>query len=213
MKKTALTTVALTHRSYCNEHPGQTSNERLEFLGDSVLSLIISTRLYKLLPNTAEGELTARRSYVVQTSTLAVKASEEGLDKKIRMSVGEEESGGRNNPSLLADTFEAVLAAIYLSEGLDACEKYLHRIFPDAWLSSSLPTKDPKSLLQELTQAAGMGTPSYVTVESLGPDHARQFTVAAVLDNKQVARAMGTSKQRAETAAAQAALVKLFPNW
>lgn len=203
-------TTALTHKSYCNEHPGTESNERLEFLGDSVLSLVISTRLYKLLPHISEGELTGRRSFVVQTPTLASKALELGLDKLIRMSIGEEESGGRTNPSVLANTFEAVLASLYLSTDITTCFSYLEDLFPDAWLTSKLPIKDPKSLLQEKAQAAGFGTPTYSTIESIGPDHARTFTLAVTINGQQVATAVGTSKQRAETEAAKAALAKLF---
>ena len=124
-----LFTQALTHRSYCNEHPGMTSNERLEFLGDAVLSLIMSSRLYHLLPDKPEGELTARRSLAVQTSTLATKSKELGLDELILLSRGEEDGGGRNNPSLLANTFEAVLGALYLDRGLKTCQKYLAEIF------------------------------------------------------------------------------------
>lgn len=203
---------ALTHKSYCNEHPGTQSNERLEFLGDSVLSIVISTRLYKLLPHSSEGELTGRRSFIVQTTTLASKSLELGLDKLIRMSVGEEESGGRTNPSVLANTFEAVLAALYLSTDLATCFTYLEELFPDTWLTSELPIKDPKSLLQEKAQATGLGTPTYTTIESVGPDHARQFTLAVHVNGQQIASASGTSKQRAETQAARAALAKLFPS-
>lgn len=206
-----LLTQALTHRSYCNEHPNSTSNERLEFLGDSVLSQLISTRLYHLLPDKPEGELTARRSYLVQTTSLAAQALKLGLDHKLLMSHGEEESGGRTNPTLLANTFEAVLAALYLDAGLEACNQLMITIFPDELLISDLPIKDPKSLLQEQGQAANLGTPSYSTLNSIGPDHAKQFTVAVLLDGKQVATATGSSKQRAEVAAAQAALAKLFP--
>ena len=100
---------ALVHRSYCNEHPGTTSNERLEFLGDSVLSLITSDRLYKLFPQLPEGELTARRSLIVQTTTLAEKAKILHLDDELLLSRGEQDLGGRKNPGLLANTFEAVL--------------------------------------------------------------------------------------------------------
>jgi ribonuclease-3 len=209
---TTLLTVALTHKSYCNEHPAFTSNERLEFLGDSVLSLLISTRLFKLLPDQPEGELTARRSYIVQTTSLAQKSIELGLDKHILMSVGEEESGGRSNPSVLANTFEATLAALYLAEGLDACEAYLNEVFPDAYLVSELPTKDPKSLLQEKAQSQGLGTPTYTTIDSYGPDHAKQFTIAAMIMGKQISQATGPSKQKAESEAAKLALAKLFPS-
>ena len=203
---------ALTHRSYCNEHPGTTSNERLEFLGDSVLSLIISDRLHHLLPGSPEGDLTARRSLLVQTSTLAAKALALGLDKLLLLSKGEEDSGGRTNPSLLANTFEAVLGALYLDSGPAACQNYLLEIFPDSDLSAStLPTKDPKSLLQEKAQAAGQGTPVYVTLSAVGPDHAKRFTTAVHIDNHQISTGVGASKQKAEVEAARAALAKSFP--
>lgn len=196
------------HRSYVNEHPGTTSNERLEFLGDAVLSVIISSRLYQLLPDLPEGQLTARRSFLVQTSTLAVKAKELQLDEKLLLSAGEEQSGGRTNTSLLANTFEAVLGALYLEKGLSACEKYLTQIFPDSELinMSLSQVKDPKSLLQEKAQAKGLGTPRYKTVAASGPDHAREFTVAVFIGSRQLAAGQGNSKQRAQSAAAAASL-------
>ncbi len=200
---------ALTHKSYCNEHPGRESNERLEFLGDAVLSVIISHRLYKLLPGRPEGELTARRSSLVQTSTLAAKSKLLELDKKLLLSRGEEESGGRSNPSLLANTFEAVLGALYLDRGLVACETYLTDIFPDQELVSQSFVRDPKSLLQEQAQASGWGTPIYTTISAQGPDHAKKFTVSVTVAGKQVGVGLGNSKQRAETAAATSAMVKL----
>ncbi len=203
---------AFIHRSYCNEHPGKLSNERLEFLGDSVLSLIISTRLYKLLPNSPEGELTSRRSHLVQTTTLSGKSIALGFNKKIKLSKGEEDSGGRSNISLMADTFEAVLGALYIDSGLAACEKFLLEVFPDSELTADIQIKDPKSLLQEKSQAAGLGTPTYKTVDAIGPDHAKEFTIAVTLLGKPPVTGTGSSKQRAETAAAAAALVKLFPN-
>lgn len=199
---------AFVHRSYVNEHPGSSSNERLEFLGDSVLSLIISSRLYRLLPGLPEGQLTARRSFLVQTSTLAVKAKELKLDEKLLLSAGEEQSGGRTNTSLLANTFEAVLGAMYLEKGISACEKYLTQIFPDSELVNMSPSqvKDPKSLLQEKAQAKGLGTPQYKTVAVNGPDHAREFTVAVFIGPRQLATGQGNSKQRAQSAAAASAL-------
>ncbi|TSC87475.1 MAG: ribonuclease III [Microgenomates group bacterium Gr01-1014_16] len=203
---------ALIHRSYCNEHPGIASNERLEFLGDSVLSLIISARLYYLLPNSPEGELTARRSSLVQTSSLATKAADLGLDKLLKLSHGEEDSGGRANTGLLANTFEAVLGALFLDSGLAICEKYLFEIFPDTDLTSPSSLKDPKSLLQEKAQSLGWGTPNYKLLESSGPDHAKNFTIKVTIGRKHTAEGIGTSKQRAETVAASAALEKYFPD-
>lgn len=202
---------ALTHRSYCNEHPGTESNERLEFLGDSVLSLIISNRLFKLLPDQPEGELTARRSLLVQTTTLADKSRQLKLDELMKLSHGEEEGGGRNNSSLLANIFEAVLGALYLDQGLPACTKYLQEIFPDAELVSHEQIKDPKSLLQETSQSHGLGTPVYKTLSSTGPDHAKKFKVVVLVGGKKLGEGDGTSKQRAEAAAATAAL-GTFPN-
>jgi len=197
---------SLVHRSYCNEHPKLASNERLEFLGDAVLSIIISERLYKLLPDVAEGELTSRRSYLVQTRTLAQKSVDLGLDKMLLLSRGEEESGGRQNPGLLANTFEAVLGSLYLEQGLDKCQHYLREVFPDAELLNITQSKDPKSLLQETAQAKGWGTPIYKTLKSEGPDHAKTFTMAVVLNGEQKGVGHGNSKQRAETNAAASAL-------
>lgn len=202
---------AFVHRSYCNEHPGTSSNERLEFLGDSVLSLVISHRLYILLPHVPEGDLTNRRSFLVQTSSLAEKSKLLGFDQSLLLSHGEEETGGRHNPSLLANTFEAVLGALFLDSGIEKCYAYLQEVFPDAELISDFELKDPKSLLQEKSQAAGWGTPTYRTVSVTGPDHAREFTLAVDINGKDEAAGVGSSKQRAEIAAAKAALDKLFP--
>jgi len=209
----SLYTLAITHRSYCNEHPGFKSNERLEFLGDSILSLIISERLYLLLPDSTEGELTNRRSYLVQTSSLATKAIELSLDKILLLSRGEEDSGGRQNPSLLANTFEAVLGAIFLNRGLDISKQFLLQVFPDSELiSEKVKIKDPKSLLQELSQSKGWGTPLYQITATDGPDHAKNFTLSVIINQMLAGSGVGSSKQKAETQAALAALSNLFPN-
>ncbi len=202
---------ALVHRSYCNEHPGYQSNERLEFLGDAVLSLIISSRLFRLVPHHPEGELTARRPTLVQTSSLAAKAKILGLDTQLKLSRGEEEGGGRNNPTLLANTFEAVLGALYLDSDLPACVKFLQAVFPDSEITELTQTKDPKSLLQEISQAKGWGTPTYHTVTATGPDHAKRFEISVHLNHQPIATGSGTSKQRAQTQAAMAALTNLPP--
>ena len=208
-----LKTQAFTHRSYCNEHPHFKSNERLEFLGDSVLSVIISNRLYQLLPDAPEGELTSRRSYLVQTSTLAQKSKQLGFDTQLLLSRGEEDSGGRANPSLLANTFEAVLGAIFINSGLDRSREFLNQVFPDSEITSeNLSVKDPKSLLQELSQAKGWGTPVYSTVSTSGPDHAKVFTLSVSVNGHPATMGSGSSKQRAEISAAAAALDQLFPN-
>ncbi len=202
---------ALVHKSYCNEHPGVLSNERLEFLGDSVLSLIISERLFILYPKAPEGELTTRRSLLVQTTSLYEKAKLLGLDTKLFLSRGEEDSGGRSNVGLLANTFEAVLGALFMDCGLEKCQLYLQEVFPDSELLIDYELKDPKSLLQEKAQAAGFGTPNYRVVTANGPDHAKEFEIEAVVSEKPIATGLGPSKQKAETAAAVAALAKLFP--
>jgi ribonuclease III len=212
IKSQKLLTEALTHRSYCNEHPGSVSNERLEFLGDSILSLVISDRLFTLLPEAPEGELTSRRSNLVQTSTLAAKSRLIKLNEMLLLSRGEEDSGGRTNVSLLANTFEAVLGAIFEDSGVSACYRFLKEIFPDSEiLSEKINSKDPKSLLQELSQAGGWGTPVYQIISSSGPDHAKQFTVSVSINGKERASGSGPSKQKAETQAAMAALSRLSP--
>lgn len=210
-KKPELLAQAFCHRSYCNEHAGTQSNERLEFLGDSVLSLIISHRLYLLFPNLPEGELTNRRSNLVQTITLSQKSILLGLDKHLLLSHGEEESGGRKNFSLLANTFEAVLGALFLDSGIEACYRYLTDVFPDSELSLEYQPKDPKSLLQERSQSNGWGTPVYKLISQTGPDHAREFKLSVTVNNEEVAIGNGTSKQRAEADAAKIALRILFP--
>lgn len=202
---------AFIHKSYCNEHPGLPSNERLEFLGDSVLSLLISERLYVLFPSSPEGYLTARRSHLVQTTTLAQKSKDLGYDKLLKLSKGEEDSGGRQNIGLLANTFEAVLGALFLDLGTDACREYLREVFLDSELVADIELKDPKSLLQEKSQSKNMGTPSYRTLHAEGPDHAKTFKIEVVIDGRQAGIGSGSSKQKAETAAAQDALAKLFP--
>ncbi|HBC72632.1 MAG: Ribonuclease 3 [Candidatus Amesbacteria bacterium GW2011_GWB1_47_19] len=211
-KNSGLLHHALTHRSYCNEHPGEKSNERLEFLGDAVLSLIISRRLFDLFPDLPEGDLTLRRSHLVQTSTLARKSVLLRLDQLLLLSRGEEDSGGRKNTGLLANTFEAVLGAIYLDSGLETCREFLSEIFPDSEITSYRQTKDPKSLLQELAQDRDWGTPTYHTVSASGPDHAKKFVISVTINNHPEATGEGTSKQRAETAAASNALSRLFPD-
>ncbi|MBI5358548.1 ribonuclease III [Candidatus Amesbacteria bacterium] len=203
---------ALVHKSYCNEHPGTSSNERLEFLGDSVLSLVISERLFVLFPQAPEGELTTRRSLLVQTGSLYEKAKLLKLNNLLQLSRGEEDTGGRSNIGLLANTFEAILGAMFMDGGLDACRKYLTRVFPDSELLADLQLKDPKSLLQEKSQAAGFGTPLYKLVSSDGPDHARNFVIEAIIDNKPAGTGNGSSKQKAETQAASSALDNLFPD-
>lgn len=200
---------AFIHRSYLNEVSSeQSSNERLEFLGDAVLSFIISSILYELRPNDSEGELTNLRSFIVKTQSLTKAARKLNLGKYLKMSKGEELSGGRENPQLLANTFEAFLGAIYLDKGTgeikDFIKEYLLPLF--ALELKSGPPKDAKSLLQELTQNLTKQSPQYKILETSGPDHAKQFIVGVFVRGKKIGQGRGLSKQIAEDRAASEAL-------
>ncbi|MEX0896387.1 MAG: ribonuclease III [Patescibacteria group bacterium] len=203
---------ALTHRSALNERASKAteSNERLEFLGDAVLELLATTFLYDAFPKESEGVLTAYRSALVKTTSLASVAQKLNLGAKILMSKGEEAGGGRENISLLADTFEAILGALYLDQGLQAVETFLKtHLFGDIEriLAEKL-YKDPKSELQEIVQADGLQTPAYQVIAEKGPDHDKIFTISITLDQEVIATGSGKSKQLAQQAAAEAALVE-----
>lgn len=201
---------AVTHRSYCNEHPRTDNYERLEFLGDAVLEYLMSKELYEKFPEQPEGVLTAMRSKLVQTSSLSKIANSLNLGKYLRLSKGEEKSGGRNNPALLEDTFEALVGAIYLNQGMNSARKILSdTLFKEIKSLTTDNLKDPKSLFQELVQAEGMQTPTYEVVEEDGPDHNKIFTVSLMVGNIEWGRGQGSSKQRAETEAAKEGLKKL----
>ncbi|MBP9682649.1 MAG: ribonuclease III [Bacteriovorax sp.] len=204
---------ALTHRSYLNESKIKvSSNERLEFLGDSILSFAVSTYLFKTYPEYNEGKLTNLRSLLVNTKTLAEISKECDLGSRLRLSKGEEESGGRHNQSLLADTFEAYIGALYLDQGTEEAEKFI--------LSSVIPRtedfiqknmlKDPKSRLQEFVQSKKQFSPLYKVLAEEGPAHARKFTVGVFVNEELIGEGKGKSKQEAEEQAASIALTK-FP--
>lgn len=200
---------ALTHRSYLNEVKEKVpSNERLEFLGDSILSLVVSTHLFTNYPQFNEGKLTNLRSLLVNTKILAEIAKECELGSKLRLSKGEEESGGRNNQSLLADTFEAYVGALFLDQGLDEVKKFINSVVipkADEFIQTNM-LKDPKSRLQELVQSKKQASPIYKVVEEKGPAHARQFTVGAYIEEELLGLGKGKSKQDAEEHAAEKAL-------
>ncbi len=205
---------ALVHRSFLNETDSTESNERLEFLGDAVLELATTQFLYAAYPAANEGVMTSYRAALVKTVTLAEVAKELGLDQELKMSKGEERSGGRENPSLLADTFEAVLGALYLDQGFDVCVSFLQEVlFPrfDQILKDET-YKDYKTTLQELVQAQGKSTPIYVTVNESGPDHLKTFTVEVRIDGEAIGSGVGKSKQDASQEAAKLALEKLGNN-
>ena len=212
-KNKALLRQAFIHRSYLNENRGKNleSNERLEFLGDAVLELATSKFLFRKLPQQPEGELTSLRSSLVKTSTLATVARDLHLGDYLKMSKGEEQSGGRDNPSLLANTVEALIGAIYLDQGLSSAQ-----IFTRDHLFGRLKKimelnlhRDFKSTLQEKIQAQGKNTPTYHTIKETGPDHKRKFTIEVRVENTSLGTGTGASKQIAEQNAAQRALDKL----
>ncbi len=202
---------ALTHRSFLNENSKfKISNERLEFLGDSVLSLLTSTKLFTLFPNFPEGQLTNLRSTLVRTETLAQTAQKLDLGSFMLISVGEEKSGGRKNESLLANLFEAVLGAIYLDLGLERAEQFLEKtLFIKIKSVAQSPTVyDFKSRLQEVTQEKTQASPQYKVVSETGPDHNKIFTVKVYLKDKILAQGKGKSKQEAQQDAAKIALAQ-----
>ena len=211
-KDQALLTQAFTHRSYLNENPrAQVSNERLEFLGDSVLSLLTSTELFRRFPNLPEGDLTSLRSALVRTETLAALSAKLHYGDYLLLSRGEEKSGGRTNTSLLADTFESVLGAVYLDQGLDVAGQFLAaHLFPLIDAMAQNGTKfDFKSRLQEITQRENKLSPVYKVLQESGPDHDKLFTVGVYLKADLLSSANGKSKQEAEQNAAKLALDKL----
>ena len=204
---------AFVHRSFLNEHKGDgiENNERLEFLGDAVLELIISAYLFEHYPEKPEGELTNIRAAVVRTESLAEESRNLGFGEYLKMSKGEEDSGGKDKDYLLANTFEAVLGAIYLDQGFDVCVDYLNRTLLQK-VSTIVENNlfiDPKTQAQEMIQAEFKVTPIYEVVKEEGPDHDKTFTVALMVNGKEMGRGSGTSKQKAEEAAAEKALESL----
>lgn len=203
---------ACTHRSYLNEHKEiRQSNERLEFLGDAVLELVVSFSLFKKYKDKTEGQLTSLRSKIVQTKTLASIAKRLVLPKFLKLSKGERESGGVENDSLLADTFEAVLGAIFLDQGLKTCTKFIQKQLLSHLdlILSSKEVIDYKSQYQEIIQAKGLPTPSYKVIKETGPDHDKIFIAAVLVEGKEMAQGAGKSKQVAEQEAAKEALDKI----
>jgi ribonuclease III len=204
---------ALTHRSYINENPNSPleDNERLEFLGDAVLDFVTAEYLYHRFPEMDEGQLTSLRSALVRTETLARFASEMGLDQFIYMGRGEEESGGRARPAIMCGCYEALIGAYYLDQGLDAIRTFIIQIIKPVaqYIVQNETNKDAKSRLQELSQGHRQVTPTYRTISEQGPDHSKEFTVAAIIGGEIYGLGVGRSKQVAAQAAAQAALERL----
>lgn len=202
---------ALTHRSWVNENPGSVgNNERLEFLGDAVLEFVVSAHLYEQFPEEEEGFLTALRANIVNTLNLAQLATALELGQLIKLSKGEELGKGRENESLLADTVEAIIGAIFIDSGLKNAEGFIFKyLLSDIADKLKEPLKDSKSRLQEMIQAEGSAAPRYVVTKESGPDHDKEFEIEVHANGEVLATGTGKSKSRAEQAAAEAALVKL----
>ena len=189
---------ALTHPSVGHDH-----NQRLEFLGDAVLELCVSEKIYEKHPEMQEGAMTRLRQKLVREEKLAQAAEQVKLGEYLRMDKSCAVTGGRENPSVLSDAFEAVLAAVYLDGGLSAARNVVEKLISDC---SETGENDAKSELQEYLQGQDHPMPAYQTVGEEGPPHERVFTAAVLIDGKEIAKGSGTSKKRAEQEAARAAL-------
>lgn len=201
----ALLDLAMTHPSYALSHKCQ-DNQRLEFLGDAVLEICVSRVLYQRFPKLREGQLTRRRAALVCEANLARAARRFGLGSFLKLDRGEEVVGGRENPSILADTMEAVLAAVYLDAGMEKAAQLVDLTMGD-YESSVQGDRDAKSALQEYLQGLGEETPTYEIIGQDGPPHARVFTARVLrADGTELGRGQGARKQRAEEAAAQMAM-------
>lgn len=204
---------ALTHRSYLNEHRDYTGshNERLEFLGDAVLELVVTNFLFEKFPAKPEGELTSYRAALVNTVSLAETSSALGVNEFLLLSKGESKDTGRARDVILADAFEAIIGAIYLDAGYGAAETFITEKLcskiDDVIAKRSY--QDAKSRFQEVAQEKRGITPSYETLSEVGPDHAKVFTVGVFIGDKEIARGEGQSKQEAEQKAAEAGLDKM----
>jgi ribonuclease-3 len=197
---------ALTHRSYAYENGGLPNNERLEFLGDSVLGLVVTDSLYAVHPDLAEGHLAKLRAAVVNMRALAEVARTLGLGEYIFLGRGEESTGGRDKASILADTMEAVIAAVYLSAGLPAATTFVHYLLDPLMESSARlgAGLDWKTSLQELTASASLGVPEYLVTEQ-GPDHKKSFHADSMVGSELMGSGFGGSKKEAEQMAAEVA--------
>lgn len=205
-----LLSLALTHRSFAYENGGLPTNERLEFLGDSVLGIVVTETLYRDFPEWSEGQLAKLRAAVVNAQALAEVARGLELGRHLRLGRGEETTGGRDKVSILADTLEALLGAVYLDNGLERAREVVLRLIGPviargAELGAGL---DWKTSLQEIAAASGRGVPEY-RVRHEGPDHAREFSAQVVLDDEVIGEGVGRSKKAAEQQAAERGYLRL----
>lgn len=203
---------AFTHRSYINENKKgkQEHNERLEFLGDAVLELVVTEFLYAKYPQKTEGDLTSYRAGLVNTSTLSTVATGLAMNDYLLLSKGESKDIGRARQYILANTFEAFVGALYLDAGYDAAKEFIHtHLLP---MTEDIVEKhlwqDAKSRFQEMAQEKAGITPAYKTLSEIGPDHDKQFTVGVFLGDEHIGEGTGKSKQEAEQSAAHDALAK-----
>lgn len=205
---------ALTHSSYANErwHNSLLSNERLEFLGDSILGMLVAEYLFRNFPNRPEGELTRMRADMVCEKTLAAAANRIGLGKHLLLGHGEEQGGGRERDSILADAVESVIAACFLDGGIEAALQFVRRFILVEVPVTKLHNTDYKTRLQELVQQKKNQVLAYSLVGQSGPDHDKSFDVEVSLNGTVVGCGSGSSKKRAEQDAAHKAIARLFPN-
>lgn len=204
---------AFTHRSYLNEHddPALVDNERLEFLGDAVLDFLSGEMLFRRFPDLPEGDLTRLRSALVRTESLALIAEDINLGELLRMSKGEEANGGRQRPPILCGSFEAMIGALYLDQGLAAVREFVLPRLDErlAIIQAEQLDKDARSILQEISQAEYGFTPTYRFVSATGPEHEKTFTFEALIGETVVGVGVGRSKQAAAHTAARDALRRL----
>ncbi|SEN34418.1 ribonuclease-3 [Luteibacter sp. UNCMF331Sha3.1] len=199
--------LALTHRS-----AGKPNNERLEFLGDALLGVLVAELLFEAHPNASEGELSRLRAQLVNGQALAVIARELELGDKLRLGPGELKSGGFRRESILADAFEALIAAVYLDDGYDACRQVVRRLFTPRVAEIKRSSKDAKTRLQEWLQGRGLALPVYELIDSYGEDHAKIFDVSCAIEEPEPIRVdgRGGSRRSAEQDAAEAVLRRLL---
>ena len=204
---------ALTHSSYANENKslGVQCNERLEFLGDSVLGFVVANELYRRFPDRPEGEMTRMRADMVCETTLAQAAESIGLGEELLLGHGEGQGGGRTRPSILADAMESVIAAAYLDGGIPAAQGIIARLILCVIPEQQLRNADWKTMLQELVQQHRGQILAYRLTGESGPDHDKHFSVEVLLNGERVGAGEGSSKKRAEQDAARSAIENLFP--
>ena len=202
---------ALTHSSYANEHHlgSIRSNERLEFLGDSILGMIVADHLYRAFPTLPEGDLTRLRANLVCENSLVLVAKALDLGSYLKLGKGENVCGGRSRPSILADAVEAILAAVFLDGGLDYDRDIIQRFILDNMEAVNQASRDHKTCLQELIQRKSGQSLSYELTGSSGPDHNKTFTISVLLNGTPIGEGSGHSKKEAEQAAANAAIQRL----